>query len=258
VTNGASAPYNSGVKRAVAAATPVIGAIAIVGSGAAVQPKVTRAQAVKRLQRTLGSKSVRVQLVWADERTTDVVLEWTGFSPHARIRVLGGPVGGPVSSAYRGPAEAWLAADGGPPEGVGSVRPPRGHHILPLRSTSIPVSLVSSLARDGAPVSLVPLRVHPTTSRVKAIAKLRQWGDAKKRLQGIWLVWFRRGGGGRTQLAWMAVTLRAHVPILGCTQGKKCKRSYTSPLASFLNARTGKSIEALTINGWKRPRLLPG
>jgi len=206
----------------------------------------------------LGSKSVRVQLVWADERTTDVTLEWMGFSPHARIRVVGGPVGGAVSGYYRGPAEAWLGADGGPPEGVGSVRPPRGHHILPLRSTGIPVSLVSALARNRAHVSLVPLRVRPTISRVRAIAKLRQWGDAKKRLQGIWLVWFRRGGGGRKQLAWMAVTLHAHVPILGCPEGKKCKHTYTSPLASFLNARTGKCIEALTINGWKRPQLLPG
>src|SRR5215467_7488144 len=121
----------------------------------------------------LGSKSVRVQLVWADERTTDVTLEWMGFSPHARIRVVGGPVGGAVSRYYRGPAEAWLGADGGPPEGVGSVRPPRGHHILPLRSTGIPVSLVSALARNRAHVSLVPLRVRPTISRVRAIAKLR-------------------------------------------------------------------------------------
>jgi len=104
----------------------------------------------------------------------------------------------------------------------------------------------------------VPLRVRPRVSRVQAISKLRQWGDAKKRLQGIWLVWFRRGGGGRKQRAWMAVTLHARVPILGCTQGKKCKHTYTSPLASFLNAHTGKGIEALTINGWKRPQLLPG
>jgi hypothetical protein len=60
------------------------------------------------------------------------------------------------------------------------------------------------------------------------------------------------------QLAWMAVTLHARVPILGCTQGKKCRHSYTSPLASFLNARTGKGIEAMTINDWKWPQLPPG
>ena len=48
----------------------------------------------------------------------------------------------------------------------------------------------------------------------------------------------------------MAVTLHARVPILGC-RGKTCKPSYTSPLASFLDARSGKEIEAQTINGWK-------
>jgi hypothetical protein len=134
---GASAPYSGEMKRRAIAVVLVVGAVAIAGSSAAVQPKVTRAQ---------------------DERTTDVALEWTGFSPHARIRVAGGPVGGPASGYYRGPAEGWLAADGGPPEGVGSVRPPRGHHILPLRSTSIPVSLVSALARNGALLSLAPPR----------------------------------------------------------------------------------------------------
>ena len=80
---------------------------------------------------------------------------------------------------------------------------------LPRRSEVIPVSLVRALGRDGARIRLTPLRVRPTISRVHGIAKLRQWGDAKKRL------------------------------------------------ASFLNARTGKGIEALTINGWK-PQLPEG
>jgi hypothetical protein len=202
----------------------------------------------------LGAKPQRVQLVWADERTTDVVLERTGFSPHARIRVDGGPAGKPVSGYYRGPAQAWLAADGGPPEGAGSVRLRRGHHILPLRSFSMPVSLSSGLARNGALVDLVPLRVRPAIDRVKAISKLRSWGR-DGRLQGIWLVRLQRGGPGR--LAWMAVTLHARVPIYGCTLGKKCPPYYTSPLASFLDARSGKQIEALTIDGWK-PELPPG
>ena len=257
MTAGASASYNARMKRAAAVVALVLSATAIAGAGAAAHPKVTRAQAVKRLQRMLGAKPQRVHLVWADERTTDVVLEWSGYSPHARVRVLGGPLGTRVSRTYRGPAEAWLAADGGPPMGSGSVRPPRGHHVLPLRSTGIPVSLMSALARNGALVSLVPLRVRPTIDRVRAIAKLRQWGDARKRLQGIWLVWFRRDGGERKRLAWLAVALHVRVPILGCTQGKKCKNSYTSPLASLLDARTGKGIEAMTINGWK-PQLLPG
>ena len=204
---------------------------------------------MQRLQRMLGSKPQRIQLVWADEPTTDVALEWIGFSPHAGIRVNGGH--------YRGPAVAWLAADGGPPEGVSSVRPSRGHHILPLRSTRLPVSLVSALAKNEALVGLTPLRVQPRVDRVKAISKLRSWGDRKGRLQGIWLVHFQHADG-RKQLAWLAVTFRARVPILGCTPGKRCKSSYTSTLASFLNAYNGKFIEALTINGWKRRQLPPG
>jgi hypothetical protein len=235
----------------------VLGAVVIAGSNAAVQPKVTRAKAVKRLRGMLGARPQRVQLVWTDETTTDVVLEWTGYTPHARIHVVGGPVGAgkPVSRYYRGPAQAWLAADGGPPMGVGSVRPLRGHHVLPMRSRSLAVSLVSALGRNGVTVSLVPLRIKPTVNRMKAISKLANWGDPKHRLQRIWLVWFQRGDG-RRRLAWMALTLHARIPVYGC-DGKRCKQWYTSPLASFVDARTGKSIEALTINGLK-PQLPPG
>ena len=254
MTPGASAPYNGRMKRAAAAVALVLGALTVAGSTAVAQPKLSRSQAVERLGRALGAKPRGVQLVWADERTTDVVLEWTAYSRHARIRVLGGPAGATVSTYYRGPAEAWLGADGGPPEGVGSVRPLRGHHILPLRSTTIPASLVSALARNGALVSLAPLHVEPTIDRVQAISQLRSWGDRKRRLQGIWLVRFQHGAG-RERLAWMAVTLHARVPILGC-RGAKCTHWYTSPLASFLDARSGKGIEALTINGWK-PQLPP-
>ena len=42
-----------------------------------------------------------------------------------------------------------------------------------------------------------------------------------------------------------------------CPRGKKCALYYTSPLAALLGARSGKFIEALTINGWK-PQLPPG
>jgi hypothetical protein len=239
------------MKRTATALALVIGVAIAAGSSAAIHPRVTRAQAVERLGHMLGAKPRHVQLVWADERTTRLDLEWTAYAPDARIRVVGGPAGStvPLKPYYRGPAEAWLAANGGAPMGVGSVRPLRGHHILPLRATSIAVSLVSALARNGAPVSLVPLRARPTIDRVKAISKLRSWGDRKGRLQGIWLVRFR-DGDGRERLAWMALTLHARVPILGC-RGKKCKPWYTSPLASFLDARTGKGIEALTVNGWK-------
>jgi hypothetical protein len=235
------------MKRAATAAALVIAAVAISGSSAAAHPKVTRAQAVQRLEKMLGAKAQRVQLVWADEGTRDVALEWTGFAPQAQIRDGG---------HYRGPAVAWLAADGGPPAGVGSVRPPSGHHILPLRSTRLPVSLVRALARNAGRVSLVPLRVQPAVDRVKAISKLRSWGDRKGRLQGIWLVHFQHGDG-RKQLAWLAVAFHVRVPILGCTRGKKCKSTYTSTLASFLNAYSGKGIEALTINGWKQRQLPP-
>ena len=240
------------MKRAATGVALVLGALIVAGSTAAVQPKVSRSQAVEQLSHALGARPQHVRLVWADERLTDVVLEWTADSPHARIRVEGGPVGGPTGVRYfRGPAEAWLAADGGPPIEVGSIRPLRGHHVLPLRSYTIPVSLVSALASNGAPVSLVPLRVKPTIGRVRAISKLRSWGDSRGRLQRIWLVRLRHGG--RERLTWMAVTLRARIPVYGC-DGKKCKPWYTSPLASFLDARSGEQIEALTINGWQ-PRL---
>ena len=250
MTSGASAPYNSGMKRAAATVALVLGALTVAGSTAAVQPRVSRSQAIEQLTHALGARPEHVRLVWADERLTDVVLEWMADSPRARIRVEGGPAGGPSGVRYfRGPAEAWLAADGGPPIGVGSIRPPRGHHVLPRRSYTIPVSLVSTLARDGAPVRLVPLRLKPTISRVKAISKLRTWGDRRGRLDDIWLVRLRHGTG-RERLAWMAVTLHARVPVYGC-DGKQCKPWYMSPLASFVDARTGKGIEALTINGWK-------
>jgi hypothetical protein len=243
------------MKRAAAVVTLTLGAIAIAGLSAAVQPKVTRAQAVKRLRGMLGARPTHVQLVWADERTTDVVLEWTAYAPHARIRPVGGHIGTTVASAYRGPAVAWMSAAGKGDMGVGSVRPPRGRHVLQVRSTSIPISLVQALSKDGARVRLTPVRVQPTVDRVEAIDKLHEWGDTKGRLQAIWLVWFRRGG--RERLAWMAVALHARVPVLGCSLGKKCEPWYTSPLASFLNARSGKLIEARTINGW-RPQLPPG
>jgi hypothetical protein len=243
------------MKRAATTVALVLGALIVGGSTAGVHPKLARAQAVKRLGGMLSAKPQNVQLVWADERLTDVMLEWTAYSPHARIHVLGGPVGGsgPADRYYRGPAQASIAADGGPPEGVGSIRPPRNHHVFPLRSDTIPVSLVAALAHNGARVALVPLRVLPTIGRVKALSKLRIWGDRKGRLQGIWLVRFRHGNG-RERLAWMAVALHARVPVYSCDE--KCKPWYTLPLASFLNARNGKQIEALTINGWK-PQLSP-
>lgn len=195
---------------------------------------VTRTAARTRLSRLLGAKPQQMWRAWTDVGTSSVALEWRAYAPHARIRVEGGPAGVRIAPYYRGPAVAWMGLAGDGPIGVGSYRM-RRRPILPLRWTSIPFSLVSALANNEALVSLAPLRVEPTIDRVKAISKLRSWGDRKGRLQGIWLVRFQHGDG-RERLAWMAVTLHARVPVYGC-DGKKCKPWYTSPLASFLDAR---------------------
>jgi hypothetical protein len=242
------------MKRGIPCAAFVVAA-AIGGSAAASSHHtVTKAEAASRLGVLLGARLQQVWRAWADVGTNSVALEWRGYAPHARIPIQGGPIGLTVIPYYLGPAVAWIGAAGGGPIGVGSYRM-RPRPILPLRSTSIPASLVSALAHNGALVSLAPLRSKPTIDRVEAISKLRSWGDRRGRLQGIWLVRFQHRDG-RERLAWMAVTLHARVPVYGC-DGKKCKPSYTSPLASFLTARTGKLIEALTINGWK-PKLPPG
>lgn len=242
------------MKRGALCAIVAVAAATCGGAAASPHHTITRAQAVARLGKLLGVQPQQVWRAWADVGTTSVALEWRAYSPHARIAVEGGPAGVTLPRYFRGPAVAWLGVAGDGPVGVGSTRTKR-RPILPLRSTSIPLSLVSALARNGAPVSLAPLRAQPTIDRVEAIAKLRSWGDRKGRLQGIWLVRLQRADG-RERVAWMAVTLHARVPILGCTHGKRCKSSYTSPLASFLDARTGKGIEALTVNGWK-PQLPP-
>jgi hypothetical protein len=241
------------MKRAILCAACVVAAA--IGGGAAASPHhtVTKAAARTRLTQLLGAKPQQMWRAWADLGTSSVALEWRAYTPHARIRVEGGPVGVTVAPYYRGPAVAWMGVAGDGPMGVGSYRM-RRRPVMPLRSTNIPASLVGALANNGELVMLAPLRVKPAIDRVKAIAKLRSWGDREGRLQGIWLVRFQHGDG-RERLAWMAVTLHARVPILGC-RGKRCNPWYTSPLASFLDARSGKGIEALTINGWK-PQLPP-
>lgn len=241
------------MKRGILCAAFVVAAA--IGGSAAASPhhSVTRAEARTRLGRLLGVKPQQMWRAWTAVGTSSVVLEWRAYAPHARIRVEGGPAGVTVAPYYRGPAVAWMGIAGDGPIGVGSYRM-RPRPIMPLRSISIPASLVTALASNEALVSLAPLRIKPTIDRVTAISKLKSWGDRKGRLQGIWLVRFQHGEG-RERLAWMAVTLHARVPILGC-RGKTCKPSYTSPLASFLDARGGKQIEAQTINGWK-PQLPP-
>lgn len=61
---------------------------AAVSARGAVHTKVTRARAVRRLGRMLGARPERVRLVFGDENTRDVVLEWTGYAPHAAGNVL--------------------------------------------------------------------------------------------------------------------------------------------------------------------------
>jgi hypothetical protein len=241
------------MKRGILCAAFVVAAA--IGGSAAASPhhSVTRAEARSRLGRLLGVKPQQMWRAWTAAGTSSVVLEWRVYAPHARIPLEGGPAGVTVAPYYRGPAVAWMGLAGDGPIGVGSYRM-RPRPIMPLRSISIPASLVTALASNEALVSLAPLRIKPTIDRVTAISKLKSWGDRKGRLQGIWLVRFQHGEG-RERLAWMAVTLHARVPILGC-RGKTCKPSYTSPLASFLDARGGKQIEAQTINGWK-PQLPP-
>jgi hypothetical protein len=245
---------------AIVAMVVLAAGVGVLSARSAVHPKVTRAQAVTQLRRLLGARPRRVHLVFADERTTDVVLEWTAYAPSARLRLNGEPIGYTGPHVFVGPAVAWMGAAGKGPMGVSSLpHRRRGHHVLPLRSTTIPVALVRALWQDHARVRLTPLRVRPRISRVEAIRKLRGWGDRHGRLHAIWLVHFRRGGEGHVRLAWMAVTLHLRIPVLGgrCKPGQKCKLWATEPVASFLGARSGKFIYARTINGWK-PQLPPG
>ena len=242
------------MRRGALCAAFVIAATVCGDAAASPHHTVTKREARVRLGRLLGAKPQQMWRAWTDVGASSVVLEWRAYTPHAKIPIEGGPVGVTVPQYFRGPAVAWMGVAGDGPIGVGSNRM-RRRPILPLRSTSIPASLVGALAHDRALVGLAPLGVRPTIDRVKAIAKLRSWGDRRGRLQGIWLVRFRRGSG-RERLAWMVVNLHARVPIV-CPRGKKCPLYYTSPLAAFLGARRGRFIEALTINGWK-PQLPPG
>lgn len=217
----------------------------------AVYTRLSRAQATERLRRSLGAKPQHVRLVWADERLTDVVLEWTAYSPHARIRVVGGPIGVQVRRYFRGPAEAWLGADGGPPAGVGSVRPPRGHHILPLRSYSIPVSLVQELGRSGIRIRLAPLRPRPAISRVRALRTIRpDLSQERARPDRIYLVLVEHNT--RTWVAWMAIghgTGRTRT----CPPGSHgCPPVIRGRAVELLNATSGHGM-MVTGSGARQP-----
>ena len=159
----------------------------------------------------LGARPDRVQLVFADERTTDVVLEWTAYAPDARIRVEGGPAGVTVSPYYHGPAKAWIGA-AGRPIGVSSVRRRRrGHYAVPGRSYGIPLTLVRKLRQENLPIRLVPLRIHPAVSRKRALELLR---SRHLQPQRIWLVVSRR------HLAWLAAVRKDRYAALDARSGK--------------------------------------
>lgn len=176
-----------------------------------VRRTIRRADAVRRLRRMLGARPDRVRLVFADERTTDVVLEWTAYAPDARIRVEGGPAGVTVSPYYHGPAEAWIGA-AGRPIGVSSVRRRRrGHYAVPGRSYGIPLTLVRKLRQENLPIRLVPLRIHPAVSRKRALELLR---SRHLQPQRIWLVVSRR------HLAWLAAVRKDRYAALDARSGK--------------------------------------
>jgi len=217
----------------------------------AVRSRLTRPQAVSRLGGMLGAKPLHVQLVWADERLTDVVLEWTGYTAHARITPIGGPVGKKAEiKPYRGPAQAWLAADGGPPMGVASVRHRhRTHRYAPLpRSYSISVSLVETLRRNGIRVRLAPLRPKPAVSRARALRTIepdmRRERVAPRR---IWLVLVRHNA--RTWLAWMAIG-HGRGRARSCPPDSHgCPPVIRGPAVELLNATSGNGMMVTGFKG---------
>lgn len=203
---------------AVLLAAAVVGAVAA-SSPAAVHSRPTRAQAVKRLHKALGARPTQVQLVWADVALKRVVLEWTAYSAHARIRPVSWPMGAPEPKTYHGPARAWLGADGGPPAGVGAVRPK--HHLGP-RFEYIAVSLLRALRRSmGISIRLAPLRPQPRVGEGIALQKLASaFAGVHATPHRLWLVRATRLGRGARGthaivLNWMAVGRGPDGPVVG-------------------------------------------
>jgi hypothetical protein len=190
-----------------------------VGDPATVHPTVTRAEAAQALGAGLGGKLQRLQLVWADEKTTDVDLEWVAFSPRARIVPISGPgvlpgKKSPPLRTYVGPAIAWMNATGPPYAGRETlVRHRGGHSIRPLRSRSIPVSVVQKLWRQKLDVWLAPVDARPTIGRLRALATLDP-EDARQ----IWLVFLRRQG--TEGLAWLIARGHGSYAFVSAATGK--------------------------------------
>lgn len=182
---------------------------------AVVHPDYTRAEMLKRLKGGLGGKLERLQLVWADEKTTDVVLEWVAYFAHAHIEPLGGPLGR-VSQppTYVGPAVEWTNAQGTPYGGYASITPPRHHRIVPPRSDGIPVSVVQKLWRARLDVWLAPLDARPAIIRLGALRVLGA-DDARH----VWLVFLRRNGR-EEGLAWLVARRDGSYGLVSATSGK--------------------------------------
>ena len=256
VTSGAPAPYKTRMKRGILCAACV--AAAAICGGAAADPHhtVTKAEARARLSRLLGAKPQQMWRAWTDVGPGSVALEWRAYTPQARIRLEGGPAGVTVAPYYRGPAVAWVGVAGDGPIGVGSNRM-RRRPVLPLRSTDIPASLVSALANHGRWSAWRRFASSRRSTGSRAISKLRSWGDRKGRLQGIWLVRFRRGGRPRTARVDGGDAPRPRPdPRLPAREEVHVLRTRRRSRRSSMRA-SGKLIEALTINGWK-PQLPPG
>lgn len=217
MTIGAAAPYNwtmTPVRAGLVLAVLSAAASGALSGRAAVHPQVTRAHALKRLGQMLGAKPARVRLMFADERLTDVDLEWVGYAPHAHLGPISVPVGYKGRApTYVGPAVAWISAMVGSPIGVESVsRRHRAHrYAVPDRSYSISVALVQKLWERNLRIRLVPLRIHPTISRKRALELLRSRQFQPRR---IWLVVDHR------RLGWLAAVQRGRYALLDARSGK--------------------------------------
>ena len=201
------------MKRASAAVLLTMAVVGVVAasSPAGVHSRLTREQAVKRLRGALGARPTQVRLVWADEALTRVVLEWTAYSAHARIRPGSWPMGAPEPKTYHGPARAWIGAYGGPPAGVGTVRP--NAHVRPY-SEYISVSLLRAVRSARIQARLAPLRPKPAVGWGVAFEKLTSYfAEIHARPQRLWLVLVKRDHHSR--LAWMAVGRGARGPVVG-------------------------------------------
>ncbi|MDX6480727.1 MAG: hypothetical protein QOG85_1237 [Gaiellaceae bacterium] len=185
------------------------------GNPTIVHPTRTRAEELRRLAGGLGGKLQRLQLVWADEKTTDVGLEWVAHFAHAHLRPISVPAGftGHIRT-YVGPAVEWESATGTPYGGMATTRPPRQRGLLPRRSYGIPVSLVQKLWQHDLDVWLAPIDARPAIIRQGALAALNA-DDARS----VRLVFLRRDGK-QEGLAWLIGRGNGRYALVSATSGR--------------------------------------